>query len=370
MGSELISKRQALCIIMLFLFGSTVVVGASPDSEQDSWISLIMAAVSVMPLVLVYARIIHLFPGKDFFEILEALFGKFFGKVIIVLISWYALHLTSLVLRNFTEFIQIVAMPETPQLPLMIAMLLTAAYIAKSGIETLGRWSVVVLPLVVFIILLTTALSFSKMDFSNILPVMEHDFGTLAKGAFGIYTFPFAETVLFLGVASAIKKNDSPYKIYFNASLLAAILLLIVMLRNLEVLGPASVVSSYFPSYVAARIIEVGDFLSRIEIVIAMNFVLTGMVKITVCLMAAAKGTARLFGIADYRRMVMPIGVLVVALCAIVYDSTMDMFSFMPVYQYYALPFQVVIPIIVWIMAEVKTKKQKKQSAPEAVSAS
>jgi spore germination protein KB len=102
--------------------------------------------------------------------------------------------------------------------------------------------------------------------------------------------------------------------------------------------------------------------LSRIEIVIGMNFVLAGIVKITLCLLAAAKGTARLFGIGDYRRLVMPMGLLMVALCAILYKNTMELFSFLPVYQYYALPFQVVIPMIVWIAAEVKARRQRQQA--------
>ncbi len=363
MGKEQITKRQALYIIVLFIFGSSVIVGGGSEAKQDSWLSLLMAAAAVLPVTLVYARIIRLYPGQDLFAILETLFGKIFGKVFIVLMSWYALHLAALVLRNFSEFIQITAMPETPQLPLMIAMMLVTAYIAKSGIEALGRWSLVVLPIVILVILLTTILAIPKMDFSNILPVADHDFGTVTSGAFSVFAFPFAETVLFLSVASAVKTADSAYKIYFKAIVLAAISLLVVVIRNIEVLGPATINASYFPSFSAARIIEVGNFLTRIEGVISMNFILTGVIKITLCLLAAAKGTARLFGINDYRRVVMPVGILAVALCAIVFENTMQMFAFLPIYQFYAIPFQIIIPIIIWIMAEVKKKREKSTKA-------
>ena len=369
MGKELITKRQALYIIILFIFGSTVILGGSSDAEQDSWLSLLLAAVFIIPLIIIYARIVRLYPGQDLFAILETLFGKIFSKVFIALMSWYALHLAALVLRNFSEFIQITSMPETPQLPLMIAMMVVTAYIAKSGIEALGRWSLAILPIVVLIVLITTILALPKMDLTNILPVMEHDFGSIAKGAFSTFAFPFAETVLFLGVAGAVKNTDSPYKIYMNAIFIAAAVLLVVMLRNLGVLGPATIDAVIFPSFTATRIIEVGDFFSRIEGVISMNFLLTGVVKISLCLLAAAKGTARLFGINDYRRMVMPVGILVVALCAVVYENTMQMFSFLPIYQYYAIPFQMIIPLIVWITAEIKAKKQKKKAEPAASNA-
>jgi hypothetical protein len=40
----------------------------------------------------------------------------------------------------------------------------------------------------------------------------------------------------------------------------------------------------------------------------------------------------------------------------------MEMFAFLPVYQYYALLFQLLIPMIVWVAAEIRAKKQKKQA--------
>lgn len=366
MGKEQVTNRQALCVITLFIFGSTVILGGSSEAEQDSWISLLLAALIILPFTIVYARIIRLYPGKDLFEILEILFGKIFGKVLIILMSWYALHLGALVLRNFSEFIQITSMPETPQLPLMIAMMVVTAYVAKSGIEALGRWSLAVIPVVIFVILITTVLAIPKMEFDNILPVMEHGLGTIASGAYGIFTFPFAETVLFLGVASAIKTSDSPYKIYTRSIGVATVALLFVVVRNLEVLGPVTMKSRYFPSFSAARVIEVGDFLSRIEGVISMNFLLTGVVKISLCLLAAAKGTAKLFGFNDYRSMVMPVAILMVALSATVYTNVMEMFSFLKYYQFYAIPFQIIIPLAVWITAEFKVKKQKKPAATNA----
>lgn len=363
MRKELISKKQGISIIMMFIFGSSVVMGVNSEAKQDSWLSLIVAVVGTIPIILVYARIMRLNPGMDIFEILESLLGKVAGKAAVALMGWYALHLTALVLRNFSEFIQITSMPETPQLPIIIVMMLVTAYMAKSGIEALGRWTLVMMPVALAMVLLTVLLSVNKMDLSNIQPVMAHSFGEITSAAFSLFAFPFAETVLVLGVAGAVKKTDSPYRLYVGSMLLGALVLLLVLLRNIEMLGPAMMGAEFFPSYTAARVIAVGDFLSRIEIGIAMNFILAGIVKITICLMAATKGVARLFAIDDYRRLVMPVGLLAVALCAIVYDNTMQMFAFLPIYQYYALPFQVGIPLVVWIAAEIKAKKQKKQAA-------
>lgn len=357
----MISPRQAVCIIMFFIFGSSVIMGINSTARQDSWISLLMVPFLMFPMLLVYGRIMRLFPEKDFFEAIEIIFGKVFGKLFIILMTWYALHLCALVLRNFSEFIEISFMPETPQVAIMIAMMLVTIYMSVSGIETMGRWSVGMLPFVLGVAMLTTALAVPKMDFTNILPVMEHSVKTIAGGSYKLFTFPFAETVLFLCLADSVRKKDSPYKIYIYAMIFSLLVLLMVILRNTFLLGPELLAAEYFPSFTTARIVDVGDFMARIEGTIAMNFILTGIVKITVCLIAAAKGMSKLFQTGNYRWLVFPMGMLTVAFSSIVYENAMEMFDFLEIYQYYAIPFEIIIPLLLWILAEIQARRQKQK---------
>ncbi len=358
MNKETISLRQAIYSIMLFIFGSSIVLGVSGTAEQDAWISLLLAMAGTFPLFMMYARIIRLYPETDFFDIVTSLFGNIIGKIVIVLFTWYAIHLAALVLRNFSEFLQIVSMPETPELPLMVALVLVTAYLAKGSTSVLGKWSVVMFPIVAIVILLTVVLSVKDMDLTNLLPIMEKGWVPVLEGAFQIVTFPFAETVVFLCLAGSIKKQDSPYKIYGYSLLFGGLFLALVMVRNIAILGPTMVGISYFPSYTTARILRLGDFLSRIEGTITMNFLLSGIVKIAICLAAGAKGIAKLFNINAYKNMLMPVSMLALALCAIVYKSAMEMFGFLKYYQFYAIPFQIIIPLAVWITAEIKAKKK------------
>ena len=90
MRKEPITLTQAVLTIVLFIFGSSVVVGVSGEAGQDSWLSLILAAAMFLPLFLMYARIMRIFPQTDLFDVLEILFGKIFSKVFIALITWYA----------------------------------------------------------------------------------------------------------------------------------------------------------------------------------------------------------------------------------------------------------------------------------------
>jgi spore germination protein KB len=356
------TRRQAIAILMMFNFGSSVVMGVSTGVKQDSWIALALGTVFSLPIVLMYARIISLNPGKSLFEALESRLGRVLGKLACVLMSWYALHLGALVLRNFSEFIQVSALLETPQLPVLIIMTLTICALILKGAKALGKWAVATLPVVLFVVVITVIFSLGIMKFDNILPMFEHPFGDIAKEGFSIFSFPFAETVVFLGVADCVRQEDRPAGVYLIGILLSAAILLVIILRNLFILGPAVVSVEYFPSFAAARIISVGDFLSRIEGSISINFMLAGVTKIAVCLIAASRGLACLFGVKDWKILVLPSGLLAVALSSILYGNLMEMFAFVKFYPYYAIPFEIAVPVLLWAVSEIRAKRERREA--------
>lgn len=354
-----VTLNQGKFIITLFGFGSSVVMGISTDVKQDTWIAIIVAAIISVPLFVIYARIVRLFPEKNLFEICEILFGKIGGKAITVVIIYYSLHLTSLVTRNFSEFIQISSLSETPQLPIILIILLVSSYLASSNMRAIGKWSVICVFLVILVVLFTFGASIKQLKVDDLLPFMEYSTSDIAKSAFNIFAFPYAETVMFLCVAEAFRKDFQPYKMFMSALFLITIIFLLVFFRNLTLLGRKMMEVSYYPSYVTARIIEIGDFVARIEGSISSNFMLAGIVKIAVCLTAAANGFKSLFNFTSYRTMVLPAAMVSAAMSITLYANTMDMFKFINYYAYYAFPFQVIIPIVLWIAGEFYVRKRK-----------
>ena len=356
-----LTRPQAIAILLMFNFGSSAVVGIGSGVGQDGWIAVLLAALITIPVLWVYARIISLNPGKGFFTAVEPLLGRVIGKLAIAVMTWYALHLCALVLRNFSEFIQITSMRETPQLPIMIIMAMTVYTLARNGGKALGKWALATTPIVLGIVTLTVLLSLNIMNPSNFLPILEHPVGEIANSTFQAFSFPFAETVMFLGIADFVRPSDNPRKIYLTGLFLSAVVLLVVKVRNLMVLGPAVVSVEYYPSYIAASIINLGDFLSRIEGSISVNFMLAGITKIALCLITASRGIACLFGVPDWRKLVAPMGLTAVMLAQGLYGSTMESFSFVKYYPNYAIPFEIALPLIVWGVSEIRARKGRKE---------
>ena len=143
--------------------------------------------------------------------------------------------------------------------------------------------------------------------------------------------------------------------------LYSLIFFLAINFRNVFTLGADVISIEKFPSYITARIIQIGNAVSRIEGTVTMNYILIGMSKTAVCLFAISKGMASLFNIKDYKVLVVPAAMIFSSLSLILYVNTERMYAFASslFYGAFAFPFQVIIPVALWITAEIKIPKEK-----------
>lgn len=362
MNKESISNKQGVFLMVIFVIASSIVLGTSAEAKQDVWIAILIALLLSLPMLFIYSKLLTTFPGKDLYYILQEVFGKVAGKIISLTYVWYSFHLGALVIRNFSEFVQVISLPETPQLIIIIFLGLVCIWAAKAGIEILGRWSAFIFPVGWIVIFTTMLLSIPRMNLINIKPVLYDGIKPVLSGAFSFFSFPFAETAIFMMVFNTLKNNHKTFRVFFTGTLIGGAIMLLISLRNLLVLGAHTTTDLYFPSYMAVRTINIGDFLQRIEIVIAVFYTIGVFIKVSVCLYAASKGVSKILNIEKSSQLVAPIGFLMMNLACIIYSNTMEMFDWVSTYKYYAIPFQIIFPVITLIVAKIKlrTNRQNK----------
>lgn len=359
MQKEQITDKEAIFVLVVFVIGSSLIIGIGGEAKNDKWIAGIVGIIMAIPMLLVYSRILSLFQGKDLFDILSITLGKVIGKIVAIIYIWYAFHLGALVLRNFSEFVNTVAMPETPMMVTMLCLGVLCVFAVSLGIEVMGRTTAYFLPIVLFTLVVVQLLVVSQLHFNYLKPILGNGLSTILKGGFSTFSFPFGETVLFIGVFSSLKTKKSPRKVYIWGLLFSGVIIIVTTIRNITVLG--SMASSfYFPSYAAVSRIKVGDFLERIEVTVAIVFVFCAFIKISICLLVACKGIGKLFNLKDYKSIIIQTGLLMVYFGFTVYESSMQMgYWAFKVYPYYAFPMQVILPILIWIISEIKVRKNK-----------
>ena len=356
MNKEIISDKQGISIISLFIIGSSIVLTVAGKAKKDVWIAIILSILTALPIVLVHARLLVIFPGRDLYDVLELVFGKLMGRGISLLFIGFSFFLGGLVLRVFGDFISTVSFLDTPKIVPMLVIAVLCIWAVKEGIETMGRWAEFFLIGTIVLILTVSLLLINKMNINNLRPILYEGIKPVVDGAFHAFIFPFTQTIVFTTVFSSLK-DKSAYKVYIVGLLIGGGALYISSITDILVLGYNTIESVYFPTYVTASRLSIGNVVERLEVVIAATLLIGGFIKVCMCLLSTCNGIAKIFGFNDYRFIVTPIGLLIINLSYFVHDNIMEKAKFASdIYPSYAFPFQVILPIIILIVAEMKKK--------------
>ena len=65
MGKEVITTKQAIAIMVMFMIGSALIHVVQQKAKQDFWIAYLIVMIVTLFMFFVYSRIISLFPQKS-----------------------------------------------------------------------------------------------------------------------------------------------------------------------------------------------------------------------------------------------------------------------------------------------------------------
>ncbi|QNK39575.1 GerAB/ArcD/ProY family transporter [Caproicibacter fermentans] len=361
-----ISEKQMQSTIALFLMGSSVISSGYTSAKQDTWIVILIAVALMIPLAWVYAGILRLYPGQNFYRNVLRAMGRPVGLTICALYLFYLLLLGGQVLRTFSEFVHLVNMTQTPLVGISTAIVAVTVYTLSNRLYVLTRLGKFVLPFLYFTIILTLLLSFRDMDFSNLRPILQSKPSDFLKGLMSAFTLPYGELVACLPMFGVSGRIEKVFPTMVKGVLLGFGFLFAAVVRNILVLGYYNSVAT-FPSYECVSVIQLGEFFTRIEVLIGINLLLAGFIKFAVLVFSSCEGVTRLFGYRDSEPFVAPLSLFLLTLSALLDSNTSEVFGFKEIYVILALPFQVVLPILILVVGTVRKKLQKpRKTSPAA----
>lgn len=354
-----ISSYQLFCLVTIFLTGSTTILQSVNIAGRDTWISSIIGVFAGMCLAILMTVLYFKHPGMTLIELLQFLFGRIIGKFVGGLYLFYFLHLASLVLRNYGDFLSGVVMQETPLWFFHVTLGAVVAYFVYQRLEVMARVSEIAFAAGMSISMFTSV--FINMSgiakAQNIFPVSGYSLQKVLQGAIPSASFPFLEIIVFMMIIPYLDKPRKARKVLTGGTLLAGAVLTIILIQDIMVFGEYMATLT-FPRYSAVRMISVGRFVDRIEPGILVVWIMGGLIKIGVCLYAFVLGFAQLLGLSDYKFIVVPSTVILVVMSIQVYKNVFQMLNFATnIYPVYAFPFEVMIPVIMVCISFFKKKK-------------
>jgi spore germination protein KB len=367
MEENKLSSRAATCLMTMLIVGSNLIFGVSSDKQNDQWISLILSLVFSIPFILMYTRIVKLANGRNIFEVINDLFGKFFGKILLAGVAFFGFFSAARLLREFSDFINLTALKKTPISIIILVIALVCLYLAKARISVLGKFSFIAFIVGYGADILISLLGISSMKPGNLLPIVSQSLGETVLNTLNSASLSALEIVYGFALVDTFSRKNNIKKIYFSSLILGYFLVLLVFFRTIMILGPESASIFYFPRFAAIRVISTGQFLERIEKFSYFSFLLFGVVKIVIFLYASCRALATIFNIKEYEKLMLPTTFLMLSTCVILSDNIMRVFAFFPIFYIYSLPFQIIVPLIMWIFSEIKAWRSRKMGKEVAI---
>lgn len=362
MNKEVISEKQGIYLITLFIVAETFVLTRAMEAKQDFWLAILFAMAISIPFMLIFYRLHGFDPNKDLLDLNEWIFGKILGKIINLLLVYYVATNMLSVMYVFNDFIIQASLAETPKSVTYLLLTILCIWIVRAGIEVMGRWTELFLPAIVLILFIGTTMLIPQMEIKNIQPILSQGIKPVVEGGMLTFLFPLSETIAFTMIFSGLRNKKSYRNIYLLGLLYGGFLIIVLVFTEVLVLGVDDTLMFFFPGYKTFSRLNPGGVFQRLEIISGATFILGGFIKISVLLLAVCRGIAKIFNFNDYRPIVTPVALLISNISYIFYFSTMFMFQWISDYWgYFAFPFEFVIPIIIWIVAEIRMKYIRKK---------
>ena len=361
-GQSRISNWQFAMVLAGFLIGSSTLVIPVGPAGRDSWLSLLMGGAAGTLGMLMLVKLGRTFPGKVPAEYFVEVVGRPIGTLLALLYGWFCLHLGALVIENFFESYYTTVFTKTP-VELVIACMAFLSIIAVYlGIEPFARSCEIVVPALALGMIFIVALAFMTpklAQFRNLQPFMETGPVPVLKSMWANYAFPFGEALVLLSVIPFAAGQRNLHKYALWTTVCATLLLALIQVRNIMVLGK-SVTKAIFPSLVAAQMIDVGGFITRLDSILLFVWTFGTFLKITICLFAATINAKVLFGVKEVKILAFPIGALMAGLSRILGRNTVEMVDF-AIYSWppYSLPFEILIPLAILTIAILRKRKTR-----------
>ncbi len=199
----------------------------SSYTNEDLWISALLSLIidflTLIPIVYVCKN-----SNKNFFEIIEDVFGKNGAKIIAFLYFIYFVTKAILPLNEQKDYVEYTLYTLTPNVFYFLPLFILAFFMCFKKIRVLGRLSDIlwIITLNGFITLIT--LSLSNADFSALLPIGANGISNIARGTIASFNWFGDSVFIFLLIGSFKWEKGSSLKIFLSY-LLGAILVLLFM---------------------------------------------------------------------------------------------------------------------------------------------
>ncbi|MGE7694550.1 endospore germination permease [Lysinibacillus sp. NPDC094177] len=359
MEKEIISSRQFMIITLLSSIGTAILISpasVTSEAKQDAWIAAIISVVISLLLIKLFVTLGKRTPTLTFVEANEKILGRFFGKITSIGFIILSFISAGELLYFIGIFMKTAIMPETPMMAFAFLFSIIIIYAAFLGIEVFARSAEILFAMFILIFILFVVCISPSVHIENLQPIMEAPVKSLFFSIIRLISiFSFPLVILLMIFPSNVNIHESAQKGFYIGTILGGIVLIAIITLAILVLGPANTASRTFPSYSLAQRISIGNFLQRIEVIMAAMWIISIYIKTFMFFYAGVIGIAQICKINNHRPLIFPFGMIILGLSQIVHPSIIhsDIYN-RETWPIFSFIFAILLPLVLLLVAKIR----------------
>ncbi len=360
-NNDQITSEQLYSLLVGLIIGIGILSlprALAEKAGSDSLIVLVLGSLLFMALALIIVKLIERFPQSTIIEMGNSLLVKPIGYILGFGYFIYTLLLIALEVRAFGEITKSFLLLSTPIEIIMLTFLLAAVYAVRSGIETVTRLAVIILPLSFIPTLLIILIALPQCDFTYFLPVLKKSPKELLEAVKEVgFSFLGFEFIVFLNFFVKDYKNIKKVSLWSIATV--AFIYFIVVAITIARFGLKETQTLIWPVVTIFKTIDIpGTIFENVESVIMTTWLLSIFMTVCITYLGATFLLSRIIKSREQNYLVMPLLPIVYTM-TLIPENIVHTYDFLSIYSdVFGTVFAGVIPILLFVISIFKKNKK------------
>ncbi|MCQ6282309.1 endospore germination permease [Bacillus sp. EB600] len=222
------------------------------------------------------------------------------------------------------------------------------------GLEVNCRSAVIFFPWIVMLLFILFLFLIPQIEMEYIQPIFGEGLKPILKGSYVNWGNPLQLGILLMVMPYVTNKTEMK-KSFYKGFLIGAVFITILFTLSILVLGANMTARQSYPSYMLGKKIVIGTFIQRVEVLVAIIWMLTLYFKATICYYALSLGLAQVLGLKSYKILTFPLAFLIIPFSIFMNPNIVSFHQFILIaLTPYSLTICVFLPLLLLVIGKVK----------------
>jgi spore germination protein (amino acid permease) len=359
---------QAVCLVVLAIINKIFYASTATIVQRvgtAAWYSTIGSCIISIIFFYITYMLMKRFPGMNLIEVLDEVVGKFFGKILGMILCAYCVFYAGSNLREFVDMIKIYNLPKTPPSFIMGSILLVSILIAYFGFKGLGQLCGICFVPVIVGLVLVFSMAYPIYNFNHLKPYLGYGISNTLWSEF-LRSSSYDEALILFIVPNSLRDLEETKKAGITSIIFSGVVFMFCFLFYLASFNYAFGKENISGIFELSRTIYFNRFIQRVETIFLVTWIIPSMITTAIAFYICISIYCKIYHVKDHRPLLLPFAFLVF-IVAIIPQNMLELVSINLVFiREYSMVINYFIPAAVLVIAILFKKKGGNQNVQKS----